>query len=155
ELVASPIIITSARGIRARAIAEHVISVTLALARQLPEAMRYQMARHWAQNELEGPGSKIRSVAGLQMGIVGLGSIGLEIARLALPMGFRISAIRRRPGGPPINSFDSCRDIVHAYTPNALEHSSASDIIGRIDHVWPPERLPDLLAESDVVVLSL
>ena len=36
ELIASPVVITSARGIRARSIAEHVLGVTIALARQLP-----------------------------------------------------------------------------------------------------------------------
>src|SRR5580693_3005455 len=50
----------------------------------------------WVQNELEGPGSRIRSISDLRMGIVGLGSIGLELAKLAIPMGFHVSAIRRR-----------------------------------------------------------
>ena len=36
ELAASPIVLTSARGVRARAIAEHVMLMALALARQLP-----------------------------------------------------------------------------------------------------------------------
>src|SRR4029453_7604998 len=44
ELLASPIVITTARGIRARAIAEHVLGVTIALARQLPVAIRAQAA---------------------------------------------------------------------------------------------------------------
>jgi phosphoglycerate dehydrogenase-like enzyme len=133
ELLASQVMITSARGIRARAIAEHVIAVTLAFARQLPLAMRYQISRHWAQNELEGPGSSIRSIADLRMGIVGFGSIGVEIAKLASPLGVRVSAIRRRPGDPLI----------------------ASNVTSRLENVWPPERLLDLLAVSDVVVLSL
>src|SRR5262252_1535326 len=34
ELLASPVFVTSARGIRARSIAEHVIGVTIALARR-------------------------------------------------------------------------------------------------------------------------
>jgi phosphoglycerate dehydrogenase-like enzyme len=100
ELLASAVVVSSARGVRARAIAEHVIAVSLAMARQLPETIRYQMSHHWAQSELEGAGSRIRSIADLRMGIVGLGSIGQEIARLAIPMGFRVSAIRRRPGTP-------------------------------------------------------
>src|SRR5882724_6948401 len=54
ELLASPVVITSARGIRARAIAEHVLGVTIALARQLPVAIRAQAAHRWAQEEIEG-----------------------------------------------------------------------------------------------------
>src|SRR5947207_13496628 len=40
ELLASGVVITSARGIRARAIAEHVLGTTIALARMLPVAIR-------------------------------------------------------------------------------------------------------------------
>ncbi|HWW82690.1 MAG TPA: D-2-hydroxyacid dehydrogenase [Vicinamibacterales bacterium] len=138
ELLTSPVVISSARGIRARAIAEHVIAVSLSMARQLPEAMRYQMSHHWAQNELEGPGSRIRSISDLRMGIVGLGSIGLELAKLAIPMGFHVSAIRRRAGSP-----------------GSVESPPGSDVTAALDNIWPPDRLPDLLAVSDIVVLSL
>jgi phosphoglycerate dehydrogenase-like enzyme len=131
ELLASPVVVTSARGIRARAIAEHVIGVTIALARRLPAAMRAQAAHHWAQNELEGPTSGVRSLDGLRMGIVGLGSIGREIVNLASPFGIRVSGIRRRPSGSP-----------------------ASTIAG-VDDVLSPERLPELLEKSDIVVLAV
>jgi phosphoglycerate dehydrogenase-like enzyme len=117
ELLASPVVITSARGIRARAIAEHVIGVTIALARRLPAAMRAQVAHHWAQNELEGPTSGVRSLDGLQMGIVGLGSIGMEIVKLAAPFGIRISGIRRRGTG------DSPRVLSPEHLPELLEKS--------------------------------
>src|SRR3954466_4777695 len=68
ELLASPVVVTSARGIRARSIAEHVIAATIALARRLPHALRAQQAHRWAQDELEGAGSGIRSLHGMQMG---------------------------------------------------------------------------------------
>jgi phosphoglycerate dehydrogenase-like enzyme len=128
ELLASPVVITSGRGIRARAIAEHVLGVTIALARQLPVAMRAQVAHRWAQEELEGATVNVRTLQGQRMGIVGLGAIGLELAKIAAPFGFRVSAIRRRAGEA---------------RPNGVEA------------VWPPDRLPDLLAQSDVVVLAL
>lgn len=128
ELLASPVVVTSARGLRARAIAEHVIGVTIALARRLPDALRAQLAHHWAQNELEGPASGVRSLDGLRMGIVGLGAIGMEIVKLAAPFGIRVSGIRRRP---PLAS------------------------IRGVDEVLSPERLPELLAKSDVVVLAV
>jgi phosphoglycerate dehydrogenase-like enzyme len=131
ELLASPVVLTSARGIRARAIAEHVIGVTIALARRLPAAMRAQAAHHWAQNELEGPTSGVRSLDGLRMGIVGLGSIGREIVNLALPFGIRVSGIRRRTSGTP------------------------APTIAGVDDVLSPERLPELLEKSDVVVLAV
>ena len=128
ELLASDVVVTSARGIRARSIAEHVIGVTIALARQLPLAMRAQVQHRWVQDQLEGPASSVRSLQGLRMGILGLGAIGSEVAALASALGLRVSAIRRRP-----------------YCP----------VPAGIDAVWPPDRLLDLLADSDVVVLAL
>jgi phosphoglycerate dehydrogenase-like enzyme len=125
ELLASDVVITSARGIRARAIADHVLGMTIALARQLPAALRAQAARHWAQEELEN--AAVRTLQGMHMGIVGLGAIGSEVARLAAPCGFTISAIRRRIDRPG---------------PDCVEHVS------------PPDRLLDLLAASDVVVIA-
>jgi len=127
ELLASPVVITSARGIRARAIAEHVLGVTIALARRLPVAIRAQVAHRWAQAELEGADVDVRTLQGRRLGIVGLGAIGLELVKIAAPFGFRISAIRRRAGEPK---------------PDGVEE------------VWPPDRLPNLLAQSDVVVLA-
>jgi phosphoglycerate dehydrogenase-like enzyme len=124
ELLASPVVITSARGIRARSIAEHVLGVTIALARAMPAALHAQTAHRWAQEELE---TEARTLQGQRMGIVGLGAIGLELVKIAAPFGFRISAIRRRAGEPP---------------PDGVEA------------VWTPDRLPDLLSQSDVVVLA-
>ena len=127
ELLASPVVITSARGIRARSIAEHVIGVTIALARRLPAALRAQADRRWAQEELEGPASGVRALSGLRMGIVGLGSIGMEIAKLAGPLGIRISGIRRRAEITPPPG---------------------------VDEVLPPEGLRDLIGRCDIVVLA-
>src|SRR5437667_2538520 len=125
EMIASAVVITNARGIRARAMAEHVLGVTIALARQVPAVLRFQVAHHWGQDVLEGSG-RIRTLNGLRMGIVGLGSIGLEVARLAAPFGLRISAIRRHAGPAPEG----------------------------VEEVLPPDRLHDVLARSDVVVLA-
>jgi phosphoglycerate dehydrogenase-like enzyme len=130
ELLASPVVITSARGIRARAMAEYILGVTIALARQLPVAIRAQAAHRWAQHELEGAGVDVRTLDGQRMGIVGLGAIGVELVKIAAPFGFRITAIRRRAS------------------------ANGADAPQGVDAVWPPERLHDLLAQSDVVVLA-
>jgi phosphoglycerate dehydrogenase-like enzyme len=127
ELLASQVVITSARGIRARSIAEHVMGVTLALVRRLPDALRAQAEHRWAQDELEGPQSGVRNLHGLRMGIVGLGSIGMAVAALASAFGMRISSIRRRAGTPPPG----------------------------VDELWTPDRLTALLGTSDVVLLSV
>lgn len=127
EMIASDVIITSARGIRARPIAEHVIGVAIALARQLPAAWRFQADHVWGQDSLEGRTTSIITLDGRRMGIVGLGAIGMEVARLASAFGMRVTGIRRTIGGP---------------LPDGVEQ------------ILPPERLTDLLAQSDVVVLA-
>ena len=126
EFVASSIVLTSARGVRARPIAEHVLGVTLALARQLHLTIRRQSEHQWALDELEHAGT-IRTLQGMRMGIVGLGAIGLEVARLATAFGFHVSAIRKHVDRPVPES---------------------------VEDLFPPARLPDLLAASDVVVLA-
>lgn len=126
ELAASPIVLTSARGVRARAIAEHVMMLALALARQLPLMLARQAKHAWALDEIETSGT-VRTLHGKQLGIVGLGSIGSEVARLAAGFGMRVIATRRRAGGSPPPG---------------------------VDAVLPPDRLAELLSSSDVVVLS-
>src|SRR5207249_6838069 len=105
----------------------HVLGVTIALARQFPLAYRAQAAHEWAQDRLEGAGSGIRTLAGLRMGLIGLGAIGTEVARIAVPFGLRVSAVRRRADAP-----------------------APAGVV----RVWTPDRLFDLLAESDVVVVA-
>jgi phosphoglycerate dehydrogenase-like enzyme len=126
ELIASPIAVTSARGIRARAIAEHVMGVTLALARLLPLVVRRQTEHVWALEEVESSGS-VRTLHGRRIAIVGLGAIGLEVARLAAAFGIHVSAVRRRTDLPVPPS---------------------------VEEVLPPDRLHELLGRSDVVLLS-
>jgi phosphoglycerate dehydrogenase-like enzyme len=124
-LVESEVVITNARGVRARPMAEHVLAVTLALARQLPTVLRHQVNHSWAQDLLETQG--LLTLQGRRMGIVGLGSIGMEVARLAAALGLKVSAIRRRPN---------------------LERPA------EVDELLPPDRLDELLAKSDIVLLA-
>jgi len=126
EMVASSVVVTNARGIRARAMAEHVLGVTLALARRLHIAVRRQAERVWAQTEIEGS-LAVRTLEGRTLGVVGLGAIGGEVARLGAAFGMRVVAIRRRVDRP--------------------RPDGVADVL-------PPERLLDLLRQSDVVVLS-
>jgi phosphoglycerate dehydrogenase-like enzyme len=125
-MVESGVVITNARGVRARPMAEHVLAVTLALARRLHTALRHQVNHRWAQDLLETQG--VLTLQGRRLGVVGLGSIGLEVARLAAALGLKVSAIRRRP------DFERPAEV---------------------DELLSPDRLDDLLAESDIVLLAV
>ena len=126
ELLASSIVLTSARGIRARAIAEHILAVTLALARQIPAAVRCQFAHDWPADGLLAEAG-IRTLGGAQLGIIGLGAIGSELSQLAAAFGMRVVAVRKHLDRP------------------------APTFVAEL---LPPERLPQLLSTSDIVVLS-
>jgi phosphoglycerate dehydrogenase-like enzyme len=125
--------ITNARGVFSRPIAEYVMLMILAAARRLPQLLELQAERTWQPLEA-------RELRDVTVGIVGLGSIGRAVGALATAFGCRVVATRRR----------------------ADEGAAAADGAGdepflgtvMLDRVLPPDRLPELLAESDFVVLA-
>jgi len=96
--VNSAIVVTNARGVHGPVVAEHVMALVFALAKRLPSATRYQQKRVWGQELMWNESPRPREVAGATLGIVGLGSIGREVARLAVAAGMRVLAGRENPG---------------------------------------------------------
>jgi phosphoglycerate dehydrogenase-like enzyme len=88
------ITITNSRGIQAVAIAEHAMGGLLVLSHKFNRTLEAQRARSWIQNELACDWPWL--LDGRNMTIVGLGTIGLEVARRASAFGMRISGVRRR-----------------------------------------------------------
>jgi phosphoglycerate dehydrogenase-like enzyme len=84
------LVVTNARGVFSRPIAEYVVMMCLAIVRHLPQLLELQRERTW--QPLRGT-----ELGGLTIGIVGFGSIGSEIAQLLAPFGARILATRRHP----------------------------------------------------------
>jgi phosphoglycerate dehydrogenase-like enzyme len=137
------VVITNARGVFSRPIAEYVLMMILAVSRRLPQLLELQRERTWQPLE----GAELRDVT---VGIVGLGSIGRAVGALATSFGCRVIATRRRPavgtgsGAPP--SADALADI-------GDDAPSLGELM--LDRVAGPEGLPALVAESDFVVLAL
>ena len=123
------IVITNARGVFSRPIAEYVMMMILAVSRKLPGLLELQRERTWQPLE----GTELRDVT---VGIVGLGSIGRAVGALATAFGCRVVATRRRPETGVAPS----------------EEPSFGEAL--LDRVGGPETLPALLAESDFVVLA-
>jgi len=93
------ITVTNSRGIQAIPIAEQVMAGLLSLGRQLYTSFDAQRERRWAQDQLcETDWPWI--VHGKNMTILGLGTIGTEVARRAAAFGIRVTAVRRRPDVP-------------------------------------------------------
>ncbi|MGQ9667095.1 MAG: NAD(P)-dependent oxidoreductase, partial [Anaerolineae bacterium] len=87
--------ITTTSGIHAGPMAEYVMAVILAWARRLPTILELQRRREWPK----GRWNVLRSLElrDAVLGIVGYGSIGREIARLASAFGMHILAMKRHP----------------------------------------------------------
>jgi phosphoglycerate dehydrogenase-like enzyme len=107
-------------------IAEHVFAVLLGLAKQLPFVLENQRARRWAQNDFFGTRLPWL-LRGRTLGLIGVGTIGAEIARLGAAFGMRVLALRRRAGGAAIDA---------------------------VDEMLGPGELDSLLQRSDVLVIA-
>ena len=85
------------KGYGDRAVAEHAIALALAALKRICEMDREVRANRWRSMRVEEFGAKT-------FGIIGLGGIGTETARIALGLGARVIAWTRsgRSGGVPV-----------------------------------------------------
>ncbi|CAM5529282.1 2-hydroxyacid dehydrogenase [Streptomyces pilosus] len=88
ELVASDTVVTNARGIFDRPIAEYVAALVLAFAKDLPRTLELQRERTWRHRET-------RRVAGTRAVVVGSGPIGRAIAGTLGALGVRTALVGR------------------------------------------------------------
>ncbi len=96
ELIASNVILTNGSEVHGATVAELVIALIFALAKKLPLAMRCQQQRVWGQNQVWESRPQPREVTGATLGLIGLGSIGTEVAKRASALGMRVIAVRNR-----------------------------------------------------------
>jgi phosphoglycerate dehydrogenase-like enzyme len=97
ELITSDVILTNAREVHGPVVAEHVIALMFALAKEIPEAVRLQEKHIWGQETIWRRRPRPREVAGATLGLVGVGSIGREVAKRATALGMRVIAVRENP----------------------------------------------------------
>jgi phosphoglycerate dehydrogenase-like enzyme len=97
ELINSDVILTNAREVHGPVVAEHVIALIFALAKKLPDAVRLQQKRIWGQQRIWRSQPRPREVAGATLGLIGLGSIGREVAKRANALGMNVMAVRDNP----------------------------------------------------------
>jgi phosphoglycerate dehydrogenase-like enzyme len=116
------VVITTSSGVHAVPLAEFAILGLLAMAKELPRFVEDQRARAWP--EIRRP---LRELRGETLFLVGLGDIGLEVARLGKALGMRAVGFRRTEGPPPAD----------------------------VDEVHGPGRLAELAGQADAMVVSL
>jgi D-2-hydroxyacid dehydrogenase (NADP+) len=97
ELVKSDVVLTNAHEVHGPVVAEHVMALIFALAKKIPQAARMQQKRIWGQDAIWNEDPRPREVAGATLGLIGLGSIGRLVARMASALGMRVVAVREHP----------------------------------------------------------
>jgi phosphoglycerate dehydrogenase-like enzyme len=127
ELVASDVVLTNAHEVHGPVVAEHVIALIFALAKKIPQAVRFQQRRVWGQDAMWNDGPRPREIAGATLGLIGLGSIGRRVARMASALGMRVIAVREH-----------------------LEKEKPEGVAA----IYAPAQLNDLLSQSDYVVVA-
>ena len=140
-LYANPeIAVTTASGVHAATVAEYAMTALLALAHRVPRMVEWQGRGVWPPDEQRWPLFVPTAVRGASLGIIGYGSIGRELARIAKSaFAMRILACKRDPA----------RRVDHGYCP-----VGTGDPEGRLPDAWfSPAQLGELLGASDAVVM--
>ena len=113
--------VTNSTGVKAAMVSEHALMLLLALVRRLPDMQADQRLRRWRREETN---VKLRTLSGAVVCVIGLGSIGREVARKARAFDARVIAVSRK-GSPG----------------------------GDVEQVFPRERIGEALALADAAVI--
>src|SRR5487761_487382 len=121
-------LITTANGVHAIPISEHVFSAMLLWARHWPDILKLQAERRWpnwsVKQTLAG-----RELFGATLLVIGLGAIGRRVAQLGRAFGMRTLATRR----------------------SADDNANDPDV----DMLYPMARLDEALGQADYIVLAV
>jgi phosphoglycerate dehydrogenase-like enzyme len=136
----SAVALTTTSGVHAATIAEYAMTMLLALAHRVPRMVEWKGRGGWPPDAERWPLFVPSEVRGATLGIVGYGSIGRELARIAkAAFAMTVLACKRDPA--------QRRDLGYALP-------GTGDPEGVLPDAWlAPAQLPELLARSDVVVL--
>lgn len=107
--------ITSAAGVHAGPLAEFALFGMLAFAKDLPRLRADQEARRWDHYPMA-------ELAGGTVLLLGVGGIGLEVARLSKAFGMHVLGVKRVPDAAP-------------YVDEMYELSALPDLVGRANAV--------------------
>ncbi len=132
--------VTSTSGIHATPIAEYCLAMMLAFAYRLPQMLALQARAEWPEDRYRifAP----RSLRGQTLGIVGYGSIGRELGRMAAALGMVVVATKR----------DLKRPADEGEYREAGLGDPESDIPTRL---YPPEAVASMAAVCDYLVIAV
>jgi phosphoglycerate dehydrogenase-like enzyme len=144
RIVGSPlfhtsVVFTSASGVHAVSVAEYVLTMVLAWFHHVPRLREQQRLAQWPSDSERTSLFVAEELRRKTVGIVGYGSIGRQVARLADAFGMRVLAIQR--GADHRDSGFLFRGV--------------GDPEGTLpDRYYTPDQLHQMLSESDVVLIA-
>ena len=124
-LAAADIRLANGTGVNKNAVSDHAMSLMLAFSRQLHIARDNQRKRHW-RGMISDISKRENELSGRTVLIVGMGTIGARIAKLARAFEMKTIGVRR--------NFGEIKNVV--------------------DEAFAPSSLPDLWGQVDFVVLA-
>ena len=127
ELINSSVILTNSREVHGPVVAEHAVALMFALAKKIPQSVLLQQKRVWGQETIWNEGPHPQEIAGATLGVIGVGSIGGRVARMAASLGMRVIAVREH---------------LEKGTPEGVQQ------------VFPLSELDKVLSQSDFVVIA-
>jgi phosphoglycerate dehydrogenase-like enzyme len=127
ELVKSEVVLTNSREVHGPVVAEHVIALILSLAKKIPQAAALQQKNIWGQDAIVNEGPRLMEIYGSTLGLIGVGSIGTRVAKMASALAMRVIAVR--------------------------EHAEKGRPEG-VEAVFVPSQLGEVLGQSDFVVVA-
>jgi len=133
------LVLTTMSGGNASQVAEHVLAMMLALGHQLPHFLSLQQKKTWMQDR--GKRYVPGELRGSTVGIIGYGSIGRQVARLAAAFGASVLGTKRNLMNPA--------DI--GYLVNEMGDPDGA----LFTRLYPPQALRSMLKECDYVVVCV
>ncbi|HLX56494.1 MAG TPA: D-2-hydroxyacid dehydrogenase [Ktedonobacteraceae bacterium] len=139
-LFQTDVVFTTASGVHAINMAEYIFTVVLAWFHRLPQIFEWQQHGQWPSSSERSSLLVPEELRGKTIGIVGYGSIGRHIARLADAFGMLVLAMQR--------SADH-RD-------RGFQFPGVGDPEGTLPgRYYTPDQLQSMLSESDVVIIAV
>jgi len=133
------LVATSLSGAAAPQVAEHALTLMLALGHHMPEILNLQQQRSWSNERwTEHPPQELNFST---VGIVGYGSIGRWLAQLLQPLGATVLATKRDAMHPEDSGY-SFKDI----------GDQTGDLVSRL---YPPQAFRAMISECDYVVITV
>lgn len=133
------IVATSLSGAAAPQVAEHALTLMLALGHHMPEILNLQQQASWSHEHwVKYPPQELNFST---VGIVGYGSIGRRLAQLLQPLGATVLATKRDAMHPEDSGY-SFKDI----------GDQTGDLVSRL---YPPQAFRAMFRECDYVVITV